>query len=316
MPMESKVVDLFYGMVSYSKSIYDNMQELCNLEKLGRKETSAYFNHLSCLKKLLKEESKLYKENQDLVVNKRGEFAYLTINNCSDYNCNIFDLLSTFHEDIIYERIKTKVKYYVGIKDTFDDDLFKNLKIDEYVEKRISDTFLDDSFYTDIQKVSMYYMDEDEEDHERSIEYKYISSLLYNYESELADNYFELSKNSIYLSSSLYYGLSGIYEEIYQINSDDVMNKRFKELVDYIILEDSSLDDDNEYKIKIALNQLRSILDLLPVHAKEELYNNFIMNISDNFEIPNELKLRIINAIREPDSSRKLLKYVKIFGRD
>ena len=310
MPMDQKVVDLFYAMTSYSKSIYANIQELCYLEKAGKKQEKAYFEHINVLKRLLKQEKELYKKNIDLVFNKRGEFAYLAINNCSDANCNMYDLLSWFNDSIIFERIKSKLQYYVGIQRTFGDDLLRNLKIEEYVERKISEKFLDDSFLSDIQKVSMYYMNKDCEYHERSIDYKYLSALLFNFDSELVDNYFEIPTNTIYLDSSLTHTLSGIYEEIYRINSDEVMKKRFDEIIDFIIVEDSSLDDDSDYKIEIALNYLKSVLDLLPLDQKDELYNDFIMHISDNFGITNELKLRIINALNEAGYSRKLLNYI------
>ena len=176
MPMDSKVIDLFYAMTSFSKSIYENMEILCELEKAGKKNESSYYNHLRILKKLLNEETKLYQDNIDLLFNKRGEFAYLAVNNCSDANCNMFDLLSWFHDSIIFERIKNKLKYFVGIKTTFGNDILRNLKIEEYTERAISESLLESSFLSDIQKVSMYYMDKDHPEDGRNIDYKYLSA--------------------------------------------------------------------------------------------------------------------------------------------
>ncbi len=312
MPIDNRVIDLFYAMTSYSKSIYENMQVLCELEKAGKKTESAYYNHLKKLKELLKEENKLYKDNIDLIFSKRGEFAGLAINNSSDVNCNMFDLLSWFNDSIIFERIKKKLKYYVGLKTTFDNDILRNLKLDEYVERRISETFLDDSFLSDIQKVSMFYMDKDHLEEKRNIDYKYISALLFDFDIELAGNFFELSKNNIYLDSSLVHTLSGIFNHIYEINSDEVLKQKFIEYVDYIRLENDSLDDDSDYKIDIALSYLKAILDLLSDFKREEVYNDFLMGISDNFDIPNDLKMRMVNALNDTGYSRKLLNRITI----
>ena len=62
----------------------------------------------------------------------------------------------------------------------------------------------------------------------------------------------------------------------------------------------------------IALSYLKSILDLLSDVKREEVYNDFLMDISDNFDIPNDLKMRLVNALNDTGYSRKLLNRITI----
>ena len=312
MNTNEKVMTLFYALSSYAKSIYDNLKTLCELEQAGKKDERSYFITLDNLKELLNKEANLYKTNIDLIVENRGELFFLATNNANIQDKNKFDLLSEFDELTIYERIKSKLKYYINLNKTFHSDILSNLKINYYDERTTSESLLDESFLTDMQRMSLYYMDTDHLGDNRNIEYKYLTALIFNLDKELADNYFEISKKNIYMDSTLAYDLNGLYKEIYVIDLTEVLMEKFNQFVDYISYIKEQNDPDCEYKVEIALNYLKSILDLLPIEIKEEFFNEFIMEYSDDGAVRLDVKLLVMNAMRNADRGRKLLKQINL----
>ena len=316
MATDEKVLELFYAMCSYASSIFINLKELSELEKAGKKNERSYYNALNNLKVLLEQETLLYSKNINTIYKNRGELVYLTTNNGSLEDTSMFDFLSAFDETSIYQRIKTKLKYHTGLKKHFAYDSNSGFKINYYDERNLSSSFLEDTFLTDMQRLSACYMEQNNNLNEKKIDFKYASAMIFNLDKELSDNYFEISNTNIYLNSSLTYALNGRYYEMYIIDMTDVLITKFNEFVDYISLEDEKEEEDKEYKIEIALSYLKSILDLMPAEIKDEFYNDFVIELTDDFNVTNRNKLRIINNLRNANKTRRLINYITVGSAD
>ncbi len=316
MNLRKQAEELLYPMVSYAQSIYECLCTLCELEKAGKKQERAYYNVFNNLKGLLDEESKFYRDNIDKINQCRGDLFYLATIHLNPRDKNMFDLLSEFDPLSIYERIKTKLRYHIGFKKTFNSDFIGKLRAKLFDQDKIYGAFLDETFLTDMQRMSLFYIDSDHFGDQKNIDYKYLSALLFNLDQEFVSNYFEVSKQQLFLDSSLTYGINGIYDEMYREDLIKVLITKFPVFVDYIIKQESSSDDDKEFKIDIALSYLKSILDLLPLDVKEEFYNDFIMSISNDGGIPLDAKLRIMDAMRDADRGRKLLRHIEVGTRE
>ena len=48
--------------------------------------------------------------------------------------------------------------------------------------------------------------------------------------------------------------------------------------------------------------------------VKEEFYNEYIMTISDDNKIPSDIKIRIINAMRNSSKKRDAIRQIKVGG--
>ena len=295
-------------MYDFGMNIYKDVYELWELEKNGQKCAKQYFLLMTDLRRLLKLEDRFYRNNIEEIYKSKGFIHYLITKKEVAPDDGLFSYLSSFSEAAINERIKTKIKQYIGIEKIVNGKKYYNTRLNYSESKDMIDAYLDDMFVTDMQRVSMYYM-EKLYPNDRAIDYKYLTSLVFNLDTELVNNYFIVHPD-ININSSLLYNLDGYYKYTYFLDSTDTLSKKFEEYVKYIKFIDSSEDPDKNYKIDIALGYLKSILDLLPEDIEDNYRNNYMVKISNSSDTPNYLKTRIMESINEAGHARKLINYV------
>ena len=308
--MDDREVYLNNIMENFSKNIYQDLFELCEMEKNGKKPEKNYFIKMQDLKRLLDLENKFYRANIEEIYKCGWFINSLTSKKESNSSNGLFTYMSDFVDDAVNERIKTKLKHYAGIEKMVNRKKYHNTKLNYSESRDITDAYLDDMFLHDMQRVSMYYM-EQSYPKDRAIDYKYLTSLVFNLDYELVNNYF-IVHPEININSSLLYKIEGYYKGSYLMDSIEVLTKKFEDYIEYIDLIDSAEDADKDYKIDIALGYLKSILDLLPEDIEYNYKNDYVTKISNNEEMPQYLKERILEAINGAGKTRKLIRYVTL----
>ena len=308
MSSRENAANLFYPMLAYAKSIYDNLLILCELEKADKKQDKVYYSTLKELKMLMKRERDYYVKNSDKLFACREDLCGLVASLAKD--ADTLECFSKFDSSLIYERIKSKLKLYIGLRGSFNGDLLYHLKTPFARSRVISGDLLEESIISDIQNLSLFYMDNDCDYTSQKVEYKYLMALMSNLDAELLDNYFEISKKELFTGSTLIYGLNCLPKDIYLMHLTNTLNGLFKDFIEYIILNGQSFGE--KYKVEIALNYLKSIVDLMPKEYVEVFLNDYKERITNDEQIPDDIKNQIVDALQSTLRGRKLIRQVGI----
>ena len=311
--MNERELYLNETMYNYGKLIYQHLFDLCELEKAGKKDEKSYSLVMQNLRDTMNKEDRFYREHIDEIYKGRGFISLLITKKGSKKNNEVIHYLADFIDDAVNERIRTKLKQYIGIEKILHYEKYHNKRLNYCECKNISNAFLEDMLLSDVQRVSMYYMEKEHQDfdEERFVDYKYLTSLIFNMEQEFVNNWF-IPVPDIYIRSSLIYCMEGYYKESYIMDLNEILSKKFKDIITLITSIECSLDEDKYYKIAIALSHLQSILDLLPEDIEIDFRNEQLVDISNNHSIPDELKETIMEAIYNSGKARSRIKFVTL----